>query len=231
LWSVHLRDRIGAVPEAVAFDQAPTFLGTWTTVQGIGGTELAYQRRPLNLGSLTSTGIDLEASAHQSTPWGQLETRLLATTILREDAHNYAGGPTVSRLGDAEYEAATLRWRGRWATSLSQGAWTNTLTLHFQSGYRAGPATVELLDDAGQPTLQFDTVRLKVKPQVTWDWLTSWQVREGWRLTLGMVNLLDTKPPLSLALAGQTKGQMVGYDERYFDARGRRVFAEARLAF
>jgi iron complex outermembrane receptor protein len=47
----------------------------------------------------------------------------------------------------------------------------------------------------------------------------------------GIVNLFDTRPPLSLSQGGTFQGISTGYDQRYFDARGRLIQMEARLSF
>jgi hypothetical protein len=39
-------------------------------------------------------------------------------------------------------------------------------------------------------------------------------------LTLGLLNIFDAKPPLSISSGGNNRGQQFGYD-RYYDPRGR----------
>jgi iron complex outermembrane receptor protein len=74
-------------------------------------------------------------------------------------------------------------------------------------------------------------VRLKVKPHATVDWQTRWQAMRALSLTVGVLNLFDEDPPLSLAEGGLNKGQMFGYDDRYYDPRGRTVYLSASLSF
>jgi iron complex outermembrane recepter protein len=48
-------------------------------------------------------------------------------------------------------------------------------------------------------------------------------------LVVGANNLLNEDPPLSITQNGG--GQMVGYDSRYYDSRGRTFYARANYRF
>lgn len=232
LWAVQIHDRIAAVDEAVAFE-SPLAVprASWTTVNTGSGPQLALQGRPYNLGTLMSSGLDLLAGAKHSTALGVIDSQLRATVMLREDSQLYAGGPWFSAIGDGQYGGATLKWRASWRTSLISMGWTYSLTARYQSGYKAASISAFPLDGSGQPSGKPQDIRLKAAGQVLWDWQTSWQVNGVLQLTVGVNNLFDTKPPLSLNEGGTYKGQMLGYDERYFDPRGRTLTLEARLTF
>ena len=49
------------------------------------------------------------------------------------------------------------------------------------------------------------------------DWQGRWQFSKELRFTLGITNLFNTRPPLSLKVVG---GNQVGYDGRYADPTG-----------
>lgn len=232
LWAVHIHDRIGSVDEAVAFEHPLAVpASTWTTVDTGSGPQLALQGRPNNLGTLMSSGLDLLASARRPTAIGVIDTQMRATVMLREDSQVYPGGPWFSAIDDGRYGAATLKWRANWRASLISAGWAHSLTARYQSGYEDAPITAYPLDANGQVSGPGQQIRLKAADQVLWDWQTSWQLNSTLQLTAGVVNVFDTKPPLSLNQGGAGKGQMLGYDERYFDARGRMLTLEARLAF
>lgn len=232
LWAVHIHDRIGSVDEAVAFEHPLAVpASTWTTVDTGSGPQLALQGRPTNLGTLMSSGLDLLASARRPTAIGVIDTQMRATVMLREDSQVYPGGPWFSAIDDGRYGAATLKWRANWRTSLISAGWTHSLTARYQSGYEDAPITAYPLDANGQVSGPGQQIRLKAADQVLWDWQTSWQLNSTLQLTAGVINVFDTKPPLSLNQGGAGKGQMLGYDERYFDARGRMLTLEVRLAF
>jgi iron complex outermembrane receptor protein len=124
-----------------------------------------------------------------------------------------------------------FRWQAKASTSLKMGAFTHTLAANYKSGYRDASADVERYNAAGELTGEFDTIRLKVKPFYTVDWQSQWAFNKHFVATLGVLNLLDKAPPLSLAEGGLNKGQMFGYDDRYADPRGRTVYANLSLKF
>lgn len=238
LWVVALRTTIGQVDETLVRQFPSTYANQWVTVpDGSGGQLLALLINGQNLGRSLSSGLDLDVDTRHDTPWGRLSSRTMASVMIKEVVQGYAGGPYLSALGNGDLSAPTLRWRGRWQGTLSQGAWAHTLTVHLQAGYRDRAQTVEVLDAQGQPTGQTADVRLKIPHHLTLDWLSRWQQpatasgRGRWAFSAGVVNLLDQAPPLSLAAPGGGKAFQVGYDERFFDARGRMLVLGARLAF
>ena len=232
VWAVQIRDRIGVVSLDTAFANPQAFPNAWAAVSSGNGTSLAYMAKPMNFESMLSSGVDVEAGVRRASPIGVIDSQLRLTTILREDAQAYPGGPWQSAIGDGASGGATLKWRANWRTSLISAGWTHSLTMRYQSGYLANAVDAYPLDDSGQPMGASQKVRLKVSGQVLWDWQSSWQVNEAWQITAGIVNVLDTKPPLTLnGLDAANKGQQIGYDERYFDARGRMFTLEAKLSF
>jgi len=237
-WVIALNQSIGLVDEGLATRSPDRYLSRWSLVpDGLGGELLVLNVSGENLGKSLSSGLDLDVSTRHDTPWGRLSTRTMGSVVLREITQAYDGGPYTSTLGDAREGPLVMRWRGRWQGTLSQGPWAHTLTVNLQSGYREAPRTVSVLDVAGQPTGETREVRLKVPHHLTLDWLSHWQqpaVASGqgrWELSAGVINLLDQAPPLSLATPGGGKAYQVGYDERYFDARGRMLVLGARLTF
>ncbi|MBI5925454.1 MAG: TonB-dependent receptor [Aquabacterium sp.] len=232
LWAVHIHDRIGVVDENVAFGNPLAVpLSTWTTVPGNGGAQLALSGSPYNLSKLMSAGLDLDATVRRGTSFGLIDSQLRTSLLLREDSQLYPGGPWFSNIGDGLYGSPSLKWRASWRTSLIRAGWTHSLTARYQSGFEDAPARVQPLDANGQPEGDPVSLRLKQPGQLLWDWQTSWRVDASWQLTAGVINLLNTKPPLSLNQGSPNKGQMIGYDERYYDARGRMLTLEARLSF
>lgn len=231
LWAVHIRDRIGVPSETTVLANPAAVPGAWTTTDDGSGRALALDGRPHNLGRLMSTGIDVEASVRRGARIGLLESRLLLSTLLREDARAYAGGPWFSAIGNGEQGGATLKWRASWRHTLVRGAWSHTLTTRYQSGYLDQAVSLERLDASGAPTGVYENVRIKVPGQVLWDWQSSWQLSSAVQVTASVVNLFDTKPPLSLSQGGAYQGTATGFDQRYVDARGRILQLEARLSF
>jgi iron complex outermembrane receptor protein len=231
VWAVHIHDSIGAVDEGTVFANPAAFPGAWTTVVQNGDTKLAYYGQSLNFGTLMSSGVDVSGHVRRGSPLGLLDSSLLVSTILREDRQTYPGGPWASGIGDGQNGGATIKWRASWRTSLIHAGCTNSLTWRYQSGYLDKAVTVDVLDANGQVSGDTAQVRLRVPGQLLWDWQTSWQVDAAWQLTAGVVNIFNTKPPLVISQGGPGQGQQLGYDNRYFDARGRMLTLEAKLSF
>lgn len=228
-WAVAIRQRVGVLPESIVFADPLAHPEAFTT-DGNGNAALLQQ--PRNLGTTRSSGIDFDIATRHPTPLGTFSTRLTSTVLISQSTQLYPGGPRESTLANDTGAGASLRWRGRWSATLQPTrAWSHTLTLAFQSGYREAEQTVQVLDAQGQPTGDTAKLRLKVPTFLTWDWLSTWQASSGVRLNVGVLNVLDTPPPLSINTGGGIKANMVGYDERFFDPRGRTLVCEARWAF
>ncbi|HSV70664.1 MAG TPA: TonB-dependent receptor [Methylibium sp.] len=235
LWHVQIRDAFGQIAEDAAFADPATFSGSWATQTDIatGIVYLAYNQTNLNLGKSYATGIDFDLQGRASTDVGKVTSRLVATYMLREDQQQVPGGPYYSAIGENNFALGevTFRWQGRLTTSLETGNWVHTVQLNFKSGYKDAVASVEVLGPGDTNTGDFEDVQLKVKNFFTFDWQTQWQATKQLSLTAGILNVLNEEPPLSLAEGGSGKGQMFGYDDRYYDIRGRTFYLNAAYSF
>jgi outer membrane receptor protein involved in Fe transport len=81
------------------------------------------------------------------------------------------------------------------------------------------------LDDDNQNGVAYNG---HVKSYTIADWQTRWQFSKALRFTVGISNVFNTKPPLSLKVVG---GNQVGYDGRYADPTGRAIQAGASYRF
>lgn len=235
VWWVAIRDAFGQISEQEAFDNPQRYLGSWTTQLDIatGVNYLAYNQANLNLGKAYWSGVDLNLQARTNTPIGRLQTQLLATYMLRERQQLQPGGAYFNPVGINEGSLAyvTFRWQGRASAALTTGPLTNTLAMNFRSGYKDATATVEVLGANDANTGNYEDVALNVKRFFSFDWQTRWQATKAISVTGGVLNLFDKAPPLSLAEGGLGKGQMYGYDDRYYDVRGRTFYLNANFTF
>jgi iron complex outermembrane receptor protein len=174
-------------------------------------------------------GIDFDIVGRSETPLGPLQTQLRATYVLRESRQLLTGGTYYSTLGDNNPSIGDVafRWKGTLGNTLRMGNWQHTLNLNFQSGYQDFPADVYELDATGA-IVAADTVRLKVKKYFTFDWQTAYSVNKALTLTVGVKNLFDKDPPLSLRTSG---AHMLGFDYRYYSPLGRTWQAKLNLSF
>jgi iron complex outermembrane receptor protein len=236
LWWVGIRDAFGQITEDEAFLNPNTYPGAWTTFRDIATntTYLAYNQSNLNLGKEYRTGLDLQAVGRTDTPLGRLTGTLRTTYMIREKLQLQPGGPYFSPIGvnNPALGVATFRWAGVAAASLRTGNWTNTLGVNFKSGYKdATFAGAEVLNPDGTGTGTFEDVTLRIGRWETFDWQTQWQATKQLSLTAGILNFTNKKPPLSLAEGGNGKGQQFGYDDRYYDIRGRTLYVNGSFTF
>jgi iron complex outermembrane receptor protein len=234
LWHVAIRNVFGQITEEEVFANPQQFPGAWTTATEIatGTTYIAFNASNQNLGKAYYTGLDLDASARLKTAWGDWTNTASATYMIRDKEQLQIGGPYYNPIGDSgQLGFVAFRWQGKVSSSLRSGAFTHTLGFNFKSGYRDAEYEAELYNADGTLSGTFDTVRLKVKPYYTFDWQTQWEINRVFSLGAGVLNLADKEPPLSLAEGGLNKGQMFGYDDRYYDPRGRTWYLNASMKF
>ncbi|MEO7339197.1 MAG: TonB-dependent receptor [Caldimonas sp.] len=228
-WWVGIKESFGQLTEQTVFASPAKYPGAWTTATDVGtGTKfLAWNSGNLNLGKSYTAGVDFDVNARFKTGFGDLNSRVTATYITRQQYQQETGGAYFTDLADNTQGALVYRWKGNWRNTLKVGAWAHSLGVNFVSGYTDAETTVEVLDANGAVTGTED-IRLKVKPYYTFDWQTQWSINKSFDLTIGVLNLLDKKPPLVLTTTG---GQQVGYDGNLSDPRGRTFYANASYKF
>ncbi|WP_258194829.1 TonB-dependent receptor [Janthinobacterium sp. PAMC25594] len=118
----------------------------------------------------------------------------------------------------------------QWTNTLKTGNWANSLTVSFLSGYKDQETSVDVLDAPGAVTGQED-IRMRVGFYSTLDWQTVLTPSKSWVLTAGMLNLADKSPPFVPSTSGANRGQQFGYDDRYYDPRGRTGYLNASYKF
>jgi iron complex outermembrane receptor protein len=64
---------------------------------------------------------------------------------------------------------------------------------------------------------------------MTFDWQTKWDMSKMLALTVGVKNLFDRDPPLSLRVNGA--GHQLGYDPRYASPYGRTFYVTGEARF
>lgn len=231
LWSVHLRRAIGQVSEQAVFDDPARWAALFTSVldPATGQSRLALLQTNTNLGENIQRGIDVEAVVRLRTPLGRLTSQLALSRHLKDRYQLDPDGPFLSSLGAFESGRVTFRWQGRWQTSLEVGRFVHTLGLTFRSGYADQnhsevDCAVFFLDD-----FSCTAFRGRVKSYQRLDWQTQWRPDRAVALSGGLLNVFDRSPPRSLK--NQGGGQVIGFDDRYYDPRGRTFHANLSYRF
>jgi len=192
-----------------------------------GSTDLAILLKNNNLGKSQTSGLDFDVALKFKTPVGQLTSQLLATYTLKNRYQREAGGAYFTDLGNFNDGGVTFRFLGRWINTLEYGKWTHSATLNYKSGYGDQFQSADdcLVSDANGDCVD---IRRQVKAYTTVDWQTVYQHNKNLRLSLGVLNLFDQDPPLSIKTVG---GHQLGYDNRYTDPRGRTFYGRVNYSF
>jgi iron complex outermembrane receptor protein len=230
-WWVAIENAFGQIDEGEAFSNPNLYPDAWTTFTdiGTGATYLAYANVNINTGKEYYSGLDFSFQGHWDTRLGRLRSQVLATNMLTNKVQLTAAGPYFENIGDYSTSLGnvTFRWSGRVIAALDSGAWSNTLTANFKSGYQDIATDVLGIDANGDFNGEEATVRLDVSSYYTFDWQTTFNFTERAQITVGALNLLDEDPPLSLT----TSNFQIGYDARYYDPRGRVLFGKVEFKF
>jgi iron complex outermembrane receptor protein len=233
-WWVRIKDSFGQVSEEEQFRNPLLYPTGWVAHfdVGSGQTYVAQLASNVNLGNEYYSGIDLDLIGRFKTDFGNLTTQLTGTYMLRDSRQIVPNGPYFSPIGDHSDSlgVATFRWQGRWINTLTYTNWTHALALNFKSGYTDATTTVEVLDAAGN-VVGTEDIKLKVKNYYTLDWQSTWAFAKNMALTVGLLNIFDQDPPLSISIGGNNRGQQFGYDDRYYDPRGRTFYANFSFKF
>ena len=233
LWSVFLKDQIGQLSEQTVFSDAQKYRNQFTTYTdpATGEKLLAFLANNVNLGKVIQQGIDFNISGRAKTPVGPLTSNLLATYMLRDRYQLLPDTPYETSLGTNENGAVTFRWQGKWINRIDMGNFSHSLTTNFKSGYKDQAADVDEIDAAGKAIDSVSGFRRHVKRYYTFDLQSTYRFSKVLALSAGILNIADRSPPLSLVNSGTGKGQMIGYDDRYYDPRGRTFYVNGTFKF
>lgn len=232
VWQVKLKNAINQLDEATVMNAALANRSSFTTYTDPGTNQvlLALFLPNRNLGDVIERGIDVDAQARFATPVGRVTSTLGFSYHLKSEYQLEPGGPFFTSLGQFGADGnVVFRWQGRFVNTLEHGGFAHTLTLAFKSGYADQAYTADDFAVFDPNTFESFAYNGKVKRYATLDWQTRWKFSPMLTFTVGVLNLTDQDPPRSFKTAGG--GQQIGYDDRYYDPRGRSVYANVGLKF
>ncbi len=232
LWQVKLKNEIGQVDESTIMGDPHAWERYFTTFvdPGTNQTLLALFQPNDNLGNRTQRGIDVDAKVRFDTGVGRLTTQLGLTYVLKDSYQLAKDGPYLTSLGQFGPDGnVTFRWQGKAQATLEKNSWLHNATVNFKSGYKDQAYTAADFAVFDPNTFEPFDYNGSVKRYVTLDWQSQWKVSSAFTLTVGILNVFDEAPPRSLKSAGG--GQMIGYDDRYYDPRGRTWYANVAFKF
>lgn len=227
LWDVTIRDAVSGISEQQAFADPVKFRDLFTTYTepSTGNTYWAFKSLSVNIGRQHNRGIDWDLTTRYRMDWGTLSATANGTHMLRSD-YTLPGTDnqwTNSMDFFGVNNGVTFRNIARFSATLETGRFSNTLTANYRNGYTDALATVR-----NTATNANESIRLDVPSFATLDWQGRVKFTEAITLRLGVKNLLDKQPPLSLRASS---GHQVGYDPRYADALGRQAYITGNYKF
>ena len=173
---------------------------------------------PVNVGTLTTSGIDFSVQ-WQAPPLslGQFSFSYSGTYVLSYEVGGYQSPDVPSGPGTRGLSGAISRFRQYAQLNWSDGPWAATLANGYQSGYDENC----LAGDAS------GCITRRVGAYTTWDLQARYTGVKDLTLSLGVMNLMNTTPPLT----NQGSNFQVGIDPTYADPRGRLFYGSMRYAF
>ncbi len=212
-WNIHLRDKIGALPEQSIYGNYAKYKDLF--LRNPDGSPFAILDLNDNLGEVKTAGIDVAFSARlPKTDYGVFTFTLDGTYVMKYDYQNERNGPFLSSVGQYSDNNPTFRWRHNAALNWVYGPWGATIAQSYNAGYH----------DQNQVDDQF---KQDVSSYALWNVSGSYTGFKHITLTAGIKNLLNTDPPFS----NQGTLFQKGYDPRYTDPVGRAYYVRGSYTF
>lgn len=222
LWSVQVRDAVQEVSERLILADPLRYAAFYTTKYkaSTGADALAVRLSPVNIGRIEAQGIDWRAAWRHGSPVGRWTQQVQGTWLLRS-RYTVPGDDTrwassLNRFGVDDRVA--FRHILALSSTLERGPWTHQARLHWRNGYADQPQGEADCAVTTPDGLTCVAVQRRVSAHWTLDWTSTWRPTPTAEVSLGLVNVFNRRPPLTLRTVG---AHMLGYDPRYASAEGR----------
>jgi len=233
-WSVEIKDAVTSVSEQLILTQPEKYLDLYRTKfkQSNGLTYVAILLAPTNIGKQENEGLDWDLTYKGKTSFGRVEGSLAGTYMIKS-RYTVPGtddqwATSLGKFGIND--AVTFRNVIAATGTVGIGNWEHTLRMNYRSGYTDQFYSAEDWCFFYNPnTFNCKDGALEVPEYMTFDWRTKWQATKSLSVALGIENLFDQEPPLSLRVNGA--GHQLGYDPRYASPYGRTWVLNARYEF
>lgn len=233
LWQVKINDLVTQLTEQQIFAEPGRYRELFTSKTNLatGDQELAILQSSVNASQSENTGIDWKFTWDNKLSIGNLKTVFAGTHLLESKYTRPGTDIFITSLGKyGENGAVSFRDVFKFTASLQTGAFTNTLSAKYRSGYAdqaqtADGCAITLVDAMGDCVAVLDW---KIPAYTTFDWQIGYVVNKMIEIRGGINNLFDKKPHLSIGSGG---GHQVGYDPRYTDSFGRTFYLSADMKF
>jgi len=162
-----------------------------------------------NVGKLRASGFDLSAKYRIRNEAGTFTPSWDATILTKSVDSNVVTGEQIDTLGKYVRGGPAVRFKQNFTLDWDSGDWGATLNYFRQSGYQ-----------------DYDEVH-HVKAYDLWNAQGQYRGVKNLTFTLGIRNLADKKPPVTV----QEDYFQVGFDPTYADVKGRTYYVRASYKF
>ena len=231
-WSVNVKDAVSSVSEQLILNNPARYLSLYTSKFKIsnGKTYVAILDSAVNIGKIDNAGIDWDLSYKGRTSVGKLEGKLSGTYLVKSRYSVPGTAELTTSLGKfGVNDAVSFRNVISATGTAGVGAWEHTLSMNYRSAYTDQAYTASDCIFYSISTGDCQAGALKVPEYLTFGWRTQWKPTKQLTLAVGIDNLFDEQPPLSLRVNGA--GHQLGYDPRYASPFGRTYSLSANWQF
>ncbi len=231
-WNIRLTDQISGFPEQAIFDDPTQYAARYhrcntlsvavqNTLDRCGGewlnsNALGYVTGLIdNLGNVNTDGIDLAAGYGFNTDYGRWNFSWHGTWIHSYEYQRNKGDVYIQNVGMYQDSSPVLRWVHNFGVNWKIGDFSTLLNVNYKSGYTDENTGVAPEFAGG------------VSSYTVADLAVTYTGIKHTKITLGVTNLFDTKPPFTNQ--GTTFQQ--GYDPRLTDPTGRAFTVRAGVSF
>ena len=162
-----------------------------------------------NVGSFKVSGFDFAAKYRIRSEFGSFTPGWDATLVTKSSETNVVTGDVEDTLGKYQVGGPVIRLKQNYSMDWDSGSWAAALTYFRQSSY----------EDYDKKT--------KVPHYDLWNLQGQYKGIKNAIITVGVLNLLDKKPPSTV----QEDYFQVGFDPTYADVKGRSFYVRANYKF
>ncbi|ASP37446.1 TonB-dependent receptor [Bacterioplanes sanyensis] len=227
-WNVKIEDQVDLLTEQQIFGDPDKYSANFVTKtnDSTGFEELAILQEYFNISEAQRSGVDYRFEQNLYPDFGSVNLALSGTHMIKAWSSSF--GSNLDEFGSDN--EVTFSNKVKLETSVAVGQFNHHVTVNYQGGYRDKTQNVEYVNDDGSLSGEFFDYTGRVPAYHTIDYQGQFLAMEdALKITLGVTNIADKEPPLSLRDSGA--GHQVGFDPRYFDVNGRTWYAGVAYSF
>ena len=223
-WEIERTNTIRSPDLPTLIQNYDLFADNW--IRDGSGRVTVIDRRFINSGGTLMSGVELDANLMGELAGGRWRVNLNGSYIDSFQEKSLASEAySDNRAGEyVRFYNLPLKWKHTLSLSWGKGAWTQTLTQIYRSGYKdeepISVANGSYIPPAWDPDVSSYTL---------YNYAVSWTGLPNTNITLAVRNLLDTDPPFTAHQVDFASG--AAWEPRVADPRGRSLSLTAEYRF